>query len=24
IKSVLTQKGLDIFGHKFHIPDDVH
>ncbi|GJZ56109.1 hypothetical protein Tco_0611302 [Tanacetum coccineum] len=24
IKSVLTQKGLDIFCHKFHIPDDVH
>ncbi|GJY37759.1 hypothetical protein Tco_0424123 [Tanacetum coccineum] len=24
IKSVLTKKGLDIFGHKFHIPDDVH
>nr|GEV10005.1 hypothetical protein [Tanacetum cinerariifolium] len=24
IKYVLTQKGLDIFCHKFHIPDDVH
>ncbi|GJT32646.1 hypothetical protein Tco_0923065 [Tanacetum coccineum] len=24
IKSVLTQKGLDMFCHKFHIPDDVH
>nr|GEV69548.1 hypothetical protein [Tanacetum cinerariifolium] len=24
IKSVLTQKGLNIFRHKFHIPDDVH
>ncbi|GJZ08661.1 hypothetical protein Tco_0542944 [Tanacetum coccineum] len=24
IKSVLTQKGLDIFCHKFYIPGDVH
>ncbi|GJU40384.1 hypothetical protein Tco_1193341 [Tanacetum coccineum] len=24
IKSVLTQKGLDFFCHKFHIPEDVH
>ncbi|GJY40115.1 hypothetical protein Tco_0427385 [Tanacetum coccineum] len=24
IKSVLTQKGLDIFCQSFHIPDDVH
>ncbi|GJV12403.1 hypothetical protein Tco_1353944 [Tanacetum coccineum] len=24
IKYVLTQKGLDIFCHKFHIPEDVH
>ncbi|GKF07928.1 hypothetical protein Tco_0042152, partial [Tanacetum coccineum] len=24
IKSVLTQKGLDMFCHKFHIPEDVH
>ncbi|GKA80348.1 zinc finger BED domain-containing protein RICESLEEPER 2, partial [Tanacetum coccineum] len=24
IKSVLTQKGLDMFCHKFHIPNDVH
>nr|GEY13912.1 hypothetical protein [Tanacetum cinerariifolium] len=24
IKHVLTQKGLDIFCHKFHIPGDVH
>ncbi|GJZ36320.1 hypothetical protein Tco_0582511 [Tanacetum coccineum] len=24
IKSVHTQKGLDIFCHKFHNPDDVH
>ncbi|GJU32860.1 hypothetical protein Tco_1176449 [Tanacetum coccineum] len=24
IKSVLTQKGLDIFCQNFHIPDDVH
>ncbi|GJT01392.1 gypsy type transposase [Tanacetum coccineum] len=24
IKSVLTQKGLDIFCHKFYIPEDVH
>nr|GEV27705.1 hypothetical protein [Tanacetum cinerariifolium] len=24
IKSILTQKGLDIFCHNFHIPRDVH
>ncbi|GJZ39736.1 hypothetical protein Tco_0586299 [Tanacetum coccineum] len=24
IKSVLTQKGLDMFCHKFYIPEDVH
>ncbi|GJX80888.1 gypsy type transposase [Tanacetum coccineum] len=24
IKSVLTQKGLDTFCHKYHIPNDVH
>ncbi|GJW57334.1 hypothetical protein Tco_0104065, partial [Tanacetum coccineum] len=24
IKYVLTQKGLDMFCHKFHIPEDVH